>query len=184
MKSIFTKKGDAGETTVYSGKRVSKTDFVVVANGAVDELNCSIGVVLSVMPESEELEPFRRQLLTNQRLLFKLGYSISAVGASEEFSSLEMFFQGTAVETLEQWIEEIEQKLPSIKEFIVPGGHHVAALLHQARAICRRAERSVVAMHRQRDIDTLSVPFLNRLSDYLFVLARYVNMITQKGGEQ
>ena len=111
MKKIFTKQGDAGDTTVYRGKRVSKTDLVIVANGAVDELNCSIGLASSVIPKEEEFESFSRQLLTIQRLLFKLGYSISAVGASGEDASMEMFFEGQAVKTLEIWIEEIEKQL-------------------------------------------------------------------------
>jgi cob(I)alamin adenosyltransferase len=180
MKTIFTKQGDAGTTTVYAGQRVSKTDLVVVANGAVDELNCSIGLALSSMPKKDDFETFHRQLLTVQRLLFKLGYSISAVGPTGESDSLEMFFEGKAVETLELWIEEIEKTVQPIKNFVVPGGHFCAALLHQARAICRRAERAVVALHSKRNIDTLSLPFLNRLSDYLFVLACQVNILTKE----
>ena len=179
MEKIFTKQGDSGDTTVYRGKRVSKTDLVVVANGAVDELNCSIGLALSVMPKDEQFESFNRQLLTIQRLLFKLGYSISAVGASGEDASMDMFFEGQAVKTLEIWIEEIEEHSEPTKGFVIPGGHHSAALLHQARAICRRTERAVVTLHRNRNIDTQGLPFLNRLSDYLFVLACRINVLTK-----
>lgn len=178
MNGIVTKAGDGGTTRSFDGRSVSKTDLVIASNGAVDELNCVLGVVLAFMPEGGDYEVFRRQLSSIQRLLFNLGYSISAAGVSGEHIAMNMFFEGTAVKTLEAWLDDIEEQLPPISKFVIPGGHKVAALLHQARAVCRRAERAVVKLHSKLEVDTSTLPFLNRLSDYLFVLARFVNVMT------
>lgn len=155
---IYTKTGDKGETSLFDGKRVPKNDPVIEALGAVDELNCAIGVALAART-NEQLESI-------QCTLFELGAVIA-----DSKKTLK-----SQVENLEKWIDEMEEKLPPLKAFILPGGHPAAAQLHLARSICRRAERAVVALgSKQEEL----IVYLNRLSDYLFMAARFTNHETE-----
>jgi cob(I)alamin adenosyltransferase len=148
-----------GETSLYGGARVAKNDLRIDAYGTVDELNSFIGLARASWPQS----PSDPDLSNIQHDLFHLGARLAAPGTD--------LFSGVAparVEQLEYAIDTMEKELPPLKNFILPGGTATAAHLHVARAICRRAERLLVALGED-------VIYLNRLADYLFVAARYAN---------
>lgn len=156
---IYTRTGDKGETSLYGGARVAKNDLRIEAYGTVDELNSFIGLARASWPQS----PSDADLSSIQGDLFHLGARLAAPGTD--------LFSGIAparVEQLEHAIDAMERELPPLKNFILPGGTTTAAHLHVARAICRRAERLLVALGED-------VIYLNRLADYLFVAARYAN---------
>ena len=164
LSRIVTRTGDAGTTGLGDGSRVSKTSARIEAIGTVDELNSSVGLLLTeAVPESI------RQLLTDvQHDLFDLGGELSIPGHSA--------VSDAHIGRLEDAVEHYNRELPPLKEFILPGGTRAAALAHVARTICRRAERAVVALAAEDDsVTKQSRIYLNRLSDLLFVLARALN---------
>lgn len=171
---IYTKTGDAGETGLFGGGRVPKDDPRVAAYGDVDELNAALGLALALEPRT-----FGRELLeTVQRDLFTIGAEL----ATPDAAKLAKVLRGPPigiehVAALETAIDRYETQVPQLKQFILPGGVPKAAALHVARTVCRRAERAVVGLHRAQRTGGLSsiVPYLNRLSDLLFVLARVAN---------
>jgi cob(I)alamin adenosyltransferase len=168
MTKIYTKTGDKGETGLFSGERVSKADPLVNAYGTVDELNSVLGVALSLHPNQDRLAELITAL---QRQLLDLG---------ADMGSGEMKAQRTSdarVSELEGIIDELTAQLTPLTQFILPGGHPVAAQLHHARTVCRRAERAAIAATDQRPLDQVLVRYLNRLADLLFTLARYANHI-------
>ncbi len=170
MTSVVTRTGDDGKTGLYGGERVSKSSVRVSAYGTVDELNAAIGVVLSshTLPSAA-----RTQLSRLQHLLFHLGADL----ATPLLSKAKTHRVAEAhVTELEGWITGIESALPPQTSFILPGGSAESSLIHLARTVCRRAERDVVHLSTLEDVSRHAVIFLNRLSDYLFVLARHVNM--------
>ena len=176
---IYTKTGDEGETGLFGGGRVPKDDPRVQAYGDVDELNATIGFAASLDPpgfEARLLETLQRDLFTVGAELAtpdraKLGKALARSGAAIGASD---------VGALEDAIDSHETKLQPLKNFILPGGTPKAAAFHVARTVCRRAERAVVALSREQQINPAIVHYLNRLSDLLFVLARTVN--AQSGG--
>lgn len=180
MTKIYTKTGDKGQTGLIGGERVWKDSLRIDSYGTVDELNSSIGLVnaflndLSVHWDKSELTNF---LLTIQNELFDIGSQL-ANNDKKIKSTLPQITAGQ-IQHLEKMIDKTEQILPPLKQFILPGGHILSALLHQARSICRRAERICVTLSRQEKIDEIIVIYLNRLSDTLFVLARWANHLTQ-----
>ena len=167
---IYTRTGDRGETGLVGGKRVSKEDGRIEAYGTVDELNSVIGVVRSFNQYSE-LDIHLERI---QNLLFVLGADLAT---PYEIESEVTRIQLGNVEEMEKVIDFIDAKLEPIRHFILPGGSRVASLLHFARTVCRRAERRVVALNRTGEASPTAVMFLNRLSDLLFVLARYANKL-------
>lgn len=172
---IYTKTGDSGESSLYNGERRSKHDLYFDALGDVDELNSSLGVVREFLSEGEALG---HQLSTIQSLLLDCGSAIATPSTSSEAKVQRCSFdpQGTAVGQLEAWIDEMDAQLPPLTSFILPSGGKAASFLHLSRSIARRAERQVIHLARQEEEDLLLVSttvFLNRLSDYLFVAARY-----------
>ncbi len=167
---IYTKTGDAGETGLFGGRRVSKDDPRVQAYGEVDELNAWIGFAVAI-----HLPTFESNVLqTIQRDLFTIGAEL----ATPKAAKLRISLDESTVSALESVIDSYDPKLKPLKNFILPGGSPKAAALHVARAVCRRAERSVVTLARNHRINPVIVHYLNRLSDLLFVLARAVNMQT------
>jgi len=167
---IYTKTGDAGETGLFGGGRVPKDDPRVSAYGDVDELNAWIGFAVAIhLPDFES-----RILEAVQRDLFAIGAEL----ATPDATKLRTALGADTVGALEQVIDSYDPKLKPLKNFILPGGSPKGAALHVARTVCRRAERSVVALARSQRINPLIVQYLNRLSDLLFVLARAVNMQT------
>jgi cob(I)alamin adenosyltransferase len=163
LSKIYTRTGDDGTTGLGDGTRVPKDHLRVEAYGTVDELNSALGVVLA----NHLPEDVRAALAPIQHELFDLGGELCIPGR--------IVLAARHVARLEQVLDAFNADLPPLKEFILPGGAEDAALLHLARTICRRAERHTVALARTETINPYSVEYLNRLSDLLFVAARYVN---------
>lgn len=164
MARIYTRSGDKGDTGMVGGSRVGKDDPLVQAIGDVDELNAVIGVARS----SGADEGLDHALAAIQNELFEVGAALAGAEPPAGFPP---------VERLERAIDLLQKRLPPLREFILPGGSPLAAHVHHARAVCRRAERSVVAAsrHSDREVFAAVVVYLNRLSDLLFVLARTAN---------
>ncbi|MBN1169373.1 cob(I)yrinic acid a,c-diamide adenosyltransferase [Candidatus Woesebacteria bacterium] len=161
---IYTRKGDKGETGLFgTNRRCSKDSQVFRAIGAIDELNSFLGVITS---ESEDDDKLINHLEKIQSNLFKIG-SILA-GSDLRFSSVQ-------TKNLEKQIDDMEDKLQRLRNFILPGGSSLGAKLHYARSICRRVEREVVRLNKKDKIKPQILVYINRLSDYLFVLARSIN---------
>ncbi len=171
MPKIYTKTGDRGETGLIGGSRVSKTDPRIAAVGDVDELNACLGLALSQLPP--ELKAEAAELARIQTELFELGAELASAGGKGK--PVPPRILPTHIESLERSIDAFTAELPELKTFILPGGCPAGAALHVARAACRRAERSSWAA-RGTSGETEALRYLNRLSDYLFTLARRVNM--------
>ncbi len=168
---IYTKTGDRGETSLFDGTRVAKDDPRVAAYGDLDECNAQLGLVLSLLPDASELRPL---LLAVQRKLFHVG-AILADPRQKSPRREKETLDAQDIETLEIAIDEWESILPPLKSFILPGGAPGGAALHVARAVSRRAEREAIALNKKDPLPPLVIPYLNRLSDFLFVAARYAN---------
>jgi len=166
---IYTKTGDGGDTSLFGGQRVPKDALRIEAYGTVDELNSVLGIALADGPEEE----IRSVLLQIQHRLFGLGADL-ATPRSVTRKHIKRIEPRDAL-WLEREIDRFEKLLKPLHSFILPGGSHLAAHLHFARTVCRRAERVVVRLSRNEDIGEGMTMFLNRLSDLLFVLARYAN---------
>ncbi len=168
LSKIYTRTGDQGHTGLGDGSRISKDAVRIEAFGTVDELNSTLGMVLSkAVPDSA------RAVLTEvQHRLFDLGGELSIPGYS--------LLGPHHVEYLEHRLDEINAALPMLEEFILPGGCEAAAICHLARTVCRRAERRLITLAGQEDINPVCIQFLNRLSDLLFVMARSLNRAEQQ----
>lgn len=170
MTSIYTKTGDTGETSLLGGKRVDKNCIEIDAIGEVDELNSCIGVLI----EGISFPEIREKLSVVQHNLFTLGSLIAAV-QTDLIKVPEL--NESAVVDIEQWIDSMTLELPALTQFILPGGVRSASYSFFARAVCRRAERRVVELAKKNlTVNPLVLQYLNRLSDLLFVLARWLNM--------
>jgi cob(I)alamin adenosyltransferase len=167
---IYTKTGDTGKTSLAMGGRVLKSDLRVEMYGTCDELNSTIGLVLSYTSKDNFLVPY---LNMTQNLLFEIGSELSGFKPkNSETSAIVM----EDIEYLEKAIDEIEEKIEPLKSFILPGGDKLASFLHVTRTVCRRLERLMVHAH-SNGVEVLSntLMYINRLSDFLFVAARYAN---------
>ncbi|WP_440999107.1 cob(I)yrinic acid a,c-diamide adenosyltransferase [Fodinibius sp. SL11] len=165
---IYTKKGDSGETSLFGGTRVPKSNERIEAYGTVDELNSFIGLAASY----ELSESGTKYLRKVQELLFTLGADLATPPSSQTRIDR---ISADDVSFLEDAIDTLEENLESLKNFVLPGGSQPGATLHIARTICRRAERATVKCANVDDISDNCIKFLNRLSDFLFVIARYEN---------
>lgn len=178
---IYTRTGDKGETSLFTGERVGKHEPIMEAIGTVDECNCCIGLAVAMIGNEQILAPLKEQLETIQHALFDVGAALATPRTRAISSKLDKTrFDHDATALLEEWIDAMEEKLPKLHAFILPGGHPCGAMLHLARSICRRAERLVVPINKSADVSDQVLIYLNRLSDYLFVLSRYVNQLTHK----
>lgn len=167
---IYTRTGDGGTTGLIGGMRVPKDHPRVDAYGAVDELNAALGLAVAFLPQ--DLGGVAGQLLHVQRVLFDLGAELATPpGARRSRWELDE----AEIGRLEQAIDQMEEQLEPLRNFILPGGHPAGAQLHFARTVARRAERAVVGLGAEQDVDAKLIKYLNRLSDYLFVLSRHVN---------
>ncbi len=176
---IYTKTGDKGETSLYTGQRVPKNDPLIEALGTVDECNSTIGVAVAQLPKEKKFSPVREQLETIQHALFDVGAALATPRTRAVNAKIEKTrFDHEEIELLEKWIDEMDVQLPALKAFILPGGHPAGALLHLARSICRRAERLVLPLNSRADVSDDVLMYLNRLSDYLFMASRLVNQMT------
>lgn len=169
---IYTKTGDRGETGLFGGGRVSKDHVRVAAYGDVDELNAVIGVARAVAPA----EYYGTLLETIQRDLFSIGGHLATPDPERVREALEKAtLPPDRILEFEAAIDTADEELPALRAFVLPGGTPKAAALHHARTVCRRAERSVVALARADEVPELFLRYLNRLSDLLFTLARLSN---------
>lgn len=165
---IYTRTGDKGKTSLIGGKRVSKTHQRLEAYGTIDELNAHIGLLLALLPADESE---RTTLLQVQNILFVVGAQLAT--PPEVTGTLTVTPE--MLSTLEEAIDRIEATLPSLKAFVLPGGTQAASQCHVCRTVCRRAERRVLALASRATIPSELTSYLNRLSDYLFVLSRKIN---------
>lgn len=167
---IYTKTGDLGTTSLFGGKRVSKSDLRIDSYGTVDELNSYIGLL-----RDQEVNKKRKEVLIEiQDRLFTMG-SILATEPGNLKVKIPLL-QEVDIAFLEKQIDEMDAQLPPMKSFVLPGGHVSVSFGHVARTVCRRAERLVIALDQQEKIDPLVIKYLNRLSDYLFMLCRMMTL--------
>jgi len=163
LSKIYTKTGDNGTTGLSDGSRVAKSHARIAAIGDVDELNSVLGIVLT-----QELDNDVQNILTNiQHHLFNFGGELSLPG-------YELIKQQHVI-YIENQTDRLNKDLPPLKDFILPGGSPAASFTHQARSVCRRAERGLVMLQEKESVSEVMLQYLNRLSDFLFVLARHIN---------
>ena len=167
MLKIYTKTGDDGTTGLQGGKRVSKSNIRIMAYGAVDEVNSTLGIVLS-----HDINDDIRELLTKiQHDLFVIGSDLS----DPKLNNRKFSVNKEKIDFLEKTIDQFEENLLPITKFILPGGNHVSALIHFSRAVTRRAETMTVLLSEKEKINQNCILYLNRLSDLLFVIGRTIN---------
>lgn len=165
---IYTKTGDSGTTSLLGGTRVSKAHLRIDAYGTVDELNAYMGLL-----KDQETNNKRASFLKEiQEILFTLGASLATSPGKEKVKK-PVIFSGD-ITALEREIDMMEGNLEPLTKFILPGGHQVVSFCHLARTVCRRAERCVITLHEQEQVEEMIIKYLNRLSDYLFVLGRLI----------
>lgn len=174
---IYTKTGDRGETGLFGGKRVSKDSDRIEAYGSVDELNTVLGVVRAGNSH-RRIDHILGRL---QHHLFELGADLATPLSNK--NSIIPRIKKSRITYLEKQIDSLEGSLTPLKSFILPGGSAVAAQLHLARTVCRRAERHIVRLSHHEELGGHVVVYVNRLSDLLFVLARYANFLDKKNEE-
>lgn len=164
---IYTKTGDKGKTSLFDGTRVLKSNKRIEALGTVDELNSILGVVIANVRKPEKM--IKNELENVQHDLFEIGGSLAVSGP------MPVTGLGKRTGEFEKSIDMMTEKLPELYQFILPGGSVAGALIHQARTVCRRAERQLVSLMQKESIDKETIVYMNRLSDLLFTMARYVN---------
>lgn len=168
---IYTRKGDEGKTSLIGGKRVDKNDIRIESYGTVDELNSWVGLLRDLVSNDKVVFD---QLLEIQDRLFTIG---SLLAQSPDGSKMELpQLQDSDIIYLENAIDAMNEGLPEMKSFVLPGGHTTVSQCHITRCVCRRAERLVVALHDDTDSYKKSMQYLNRLSDFLFVLSRKLTL--------
>ncbi len=178
---IYTKIGDDGKTFSGKGPKIPKYHIKVEVEGELDELNSYLGLIIASLQDIEntktklEIERIREFLLEIQRNIFEV-WAIIIHLSQKDLSS--------ETEKLESEIDRISELLPPLKNFILPGGSKISAITHITRTVCRRAERAVVKLSEEIEIDSKIIPYLNRLSDYLFVLARFFNKLLGEDEEK
>lgn len=163
---VYTKKGDQGTTGLIGGTRILKSSLRIEAYGTVDELNSHVGL-LRDLSESEKLSA---QLLEIQDRLFTLGSHLAADPIKSKMKLPDITSED--VENLEKWMDEMDEELEPMRFFVLPGGHPTVSHCHIARCVCRRAERIVVDLNQSEPVEAVIMKYLNRLSDYIFVLSR------------
>ena len=180
---IYTKTGDKGETALYGGTRVSKASARVESYGTIDELNSFIGFAKTEINDEKVLA----QLKKIQFDLFTVGSESATptdkLTLANGKSRLSLMISETEIEELEKWMDDFGEELQPLQYFILPGGGKAATSLHICRTVCRRAERSLVFLNESEKVRPELIKYLNRLSDYLFVLARYMSKINIESEE-
>ena len=172
---LYTKTGDAGTTSLVGGARVPKTDIRLEASGTVDELNACLGLLATYLADDRD----QSFVLRVQNDLFAVGSHL-ATDSSQASSRHPVSLSGSQVETLEHEIDRLDASLPPLRAFVLPGGSRGAAVCHLCRTVCRRAERRILALAREAEIAPSLLAYMNRLSDYLFVLSRKMNCDEKK----
>ena len=171
---VYTRSGDGGSTSLVGGVRVPKDSLRIETYGTVDELNSAIGAAIASHLNKELHEP----LLVIQQLLFNLGAELATPPTEDEEQIGGPVIDEKHVQQLEVWIDLWNENLEPLTSFVLPGGTSAAGLLHLSRTICRRAERLLVTLAREETVGEQVIPYLNRLSDLLFVLARIENQLS------
>lgn len=172
---IYTRTGDKGKTSLFDGTRVFKSDKRVETYGTIDELNSSIGVAVA------EIKDIKRKIENVAEALENIQHDLFAIGSTLATPHpMPVVGLENRPKEFETMIDSMTKKMPELKDFILPGGGKGGALLHVCRTVARRAERQLVALMQKEDIDTAIVVYLNRLSDLLFTMARYVNYLEKK----
>ena len=168
---VYTKTGDQGTTGLVGGTRISKTDIRLESYGTVDELNSQLGLLLTHLKDDED----RRVVYKVQNKLFSVG---SYLATDQEKTKLNdaSIIQLSDIQELESQIDIIDEQLPPLNKFILPGGCYESALCHVCRTVCRRAERRILSLALNVPIDPNVIAFINRLSDYLFIISRKMNI--------
>ena len=164
---IYTKTGDTGETALFGGRRLPKSHLRIESYGTVDELNSYLGLIRDIV-EDAHISSLLKEI---QDRLFAVGANL-ATDPSKNLSTPDVKLED--IQVLEQEIDQMEEVLPPLKNFILPGGHPTVSWCHVARCVCRRAERHVVALNLEEPVEPLVLKYLNRLSDFLFVLSRKI----------
>lgn len=170
---VYTRKGDKGKTKLCGLQQFPKNSFRVIAIGDIDELNTFLGFTTSVISDDSSLQKMKKNIQRIQNELFELGAQLAAV--SEQNAAPHI--HPTDIQQLEKDIDEMNSHLPSLSSFVLPGGHELSARLHLARAVCRRAERGIIVLAQHENLPGNEIPYVNRLSDWLFVAARYANHV-------
>lgn len=174
---IYTCTGDSGATSLVGGQRVKKTDIRIEAYGSVDELNANIGVLVAI----HNLDNVYTELLrVVQNKLFNIGAYLATPNENNEKNEIKGL-ECADIEQLEQSIDKVDSKLPPLNNFVLPGGTTCAAVAHVCRTVCRRCERRIIALADTVYIDPLVIKYINRLSDFFFVFARFNNVANQFG---
>lgn len=173
---IYTKTGDKGKTSLFSGKRVWKDDARIDAYGTLDELNSVIGIILSYnTKKTKEHKYITQQLIRIQYAIFPICSYFA--GLPDTLSDIDLDLE---IKNLEKEIDRMTKKMPTLSNFILPGGGVVGAHLHLARTVSRRAERAIIKLHKKEGVDIRVIQYINRLSDVFFTMARYSNFIEKK----
>lgn len=173
---IYTKTGDDGQTSLFGGKRLWKDSQRVVAYGTLDELNAALGVAASFLAD----EKSKNILETIQTDLFYIGAELANPQKIGKSANKVFALGKKKISGLEKAIDRYDSNLPALVNFILPGGSKSASLLHLSRSICRRAEREVINLSKKEEVNPNILMYLNRLSDLLFILARYANKLENK----
>jgi cob(I)alamin adenosyltransferase len=163
---IYTKTGDQGTTALFGGKRVSKADLRIDTYGTIDELNSYVGL----LRDQEVNQKRKNSLVEIQDRLFTIGSILATEPGNKKVKIPSL--QETDIEFLESEIDAMETALEPMKFFVLPGGHQAVSFCHITRTVCRRSERLAIALHETEPVEALVIKYLNRLSDYLFVLSR------------
>ncbi len=172
---IYTKTGDAGQTSLFGGRRLHKHHLRIESYGTVDELNAFTGLVRDAIEDDE----IREVLKEIQDRLFTIGANLAS-DPEKELPAPDLL--DTDIQLLEKEMDRMDADLPPLKNFILPGGHFTVSYCHLARTVCRRAERRVVALSQEEEVSEIVIKYLNRLSDYFFILAR--SMSQNLGAEE
>lgn len=162
--TIYTKKGDFGETGIYGNKRLPKDDILIQTIGSLDELNASVGYLISLVSDKN----ITSLLQDIQNSIFSIGAMVQAVPTKTTKNTVD-------THELEHWIDIWDTQLPKLSHFILPGGGNTGAWCHMTRTICRKTERNIIALTKKQTLSKNIIPYLNRLSDFFFVLARKLN---------
>lgn len=170
---IYTKKGDKGSTSLVNGLKIQKSDLRLETYGTVDELNSHLGLLISMLKNETLFNPEIKTLEDIQIWLFQLGSQLAC--SDEELSKTLPTITGEQIQSLEDHIDKMDQSLPPLKNFILPGGHVASSQTHICRTVSRRAERLCVNLDSQHPLNYPAIAFINRLSDYFYVLARSIN---------
>ncbi|GAB6976876.1 cob(I)yrinic acid a,c-diamide adenosyltransferase [Prevotella falsenii] len=172
MSKVYTKTGDKGTTGLIGGTRVKKSDIRIDSYGTVDELNSFIGLLATYVNEQETAD----LLAEIQNILFNIGCNL-AMGENFKKEIKESVVAGVFIEHVENAIDRMQAAIPELKSFVIPGGSRSASIAHVCRTVCRRAERLIIALDETSAVDSNLMAYVNRLSDYFFVLSRYLNNI-------